>query len=141
MKTFVIDSNIFMAALIRDGFVRSMLTGFGMNFIFPEYGVEEIYKYKKLIMKKSGMSAKEFDVILLRLLKYIKLVPLEMAKEFKKKAFDIIGHIDEKDVAFIAMALVFECAVWSDDGHFQKQDKVRVLTTKEIYLEYNDEIS
>ena len=139
MNTFVIDSNVLISALVRDGFVRSMLTDFGMNYIFPEYGVEEIYKYKKLIMKKSGMNTKEFDIILLRLLKYVKLVPLDMATEFEKEAFEIIGHIDEKDVVFVAMALVFDCGIWSDDKHFQKQKRVGVFTTKEIYKEFRNE--
>lgn len=132
MNTRVIDTNIIISALIRDGLTRKILTNLKMNFIFPEYGLKEIYYYKKEIMRKSGLSEKGFDILLLRLLKYVRLIPLSLITDFRKEAEDIIGHIHKNDVVFIATALAFNCPVWSDDKHFKMQNRIKVLTTEEI---------
>jgi predicted nucleic acid-binding protein len=132
MNTAVIDTNILISALIKDGTTRKILLNSRFNFIFPEYGLREIYFYKDYIVKKSGIYEKEFDRLLLRILKYVKLVPLDIIKKFRKLADNIMGQIDKKDTVFIATALAFACPIWSNDIHFKKQNKVKILTTKDI---------
>lgn len=141
MRTFAIDTNVMISALIKDGLTRFLLTNYIANYVFSDYGLEEVYRYKDLIMRKSGMGSREFDVILLRMLKYVRLVPLKMLEEFGEEAYDIIGDVDEKDVVFVAMALTFKCPIWSDDKHFLKQERIKVLNTGEMYSEYENEIS
>ena len=68
----------------------------------------------------------------MRLLKYVRVIPSEVIAGFYDSAFDIIGHIDEKDVQFVATALAFNCPIWSDDKHFKMQDEVKVYTTDEV---------
>lgn len=130
-----------ISALIRDGLTRFLLTNYIANYIFFDYGLEEIYRYKDLIVKKSGMNFREFDIVLLRLLKYVRLVPLKMLEEFGEEAYDIIGDIDEKDVVFVSAALKFDCPIWSDDKHFEKQKRIKVLKTGDVYSEYKNEIN
>ena len=49
------------------------------------------------------------------------------------EAKQIMEHIDPEDVTFIAAALSQEDAViWSDDRHFEKQDNVIILKTKDM---------
>jgi len=55
--------------------------------------------------------------------------------KYKNFAEKIIGDIDKDDVQFIALALAFNCPIWSDDRHFQKQNKIKVITTKEMIQE------
>ena len=43
------------------------------NFLFPEFEFEELDKYKEEILEKSKMNEKEFYVLLLRLLKYVRI--------------------------------------------------------------------
>ena len=38
--------------------------------------------------------------------------------------------IDKEDVIFIATALAYNATIWSDDTDFQKQNKIKILTTK-----------
>ncbi len=46
---------------------------------------------------------------------------------------EIMGHIDKEDVTFIAAALSQGNAIiWSDDRHFEKQDKVITLKTRDL---------
>jgi predicted nucleic acid-binding protein len=132
MNTLVVDTNILISALIKDSTSRRILTDFKINFIFPEWGLEEIYFYKKMIMNKARLNEKEFDILLLRLLKYVRLIPIEIIAKFGQEADKIIGKIDPNDAIFIATALAFNCPILSEDKHFRAQNKVRILTIKEI---------
>ena len=44
-----------------------------------------------------------------------------------------MGHIDKDDVIFIATALAFNCPIWSEDKHFQKQNIVKIFKTSKVY--------
>ena len=112
MNTIVIDTNIFMSGLIKEGLTREIITNSKINFLFPEFELEEIYNHKKEIIKKAGYSEKEFYILLLRLLKYVRIIPTEVVIDYKKQAYEIMGHIDENDVVFIATALAFNCSIW-----------------------------
>lgn len=136
MPTIVIDSNILISALIKKGTTRDILTNFNVNFVFPQEGLEEIYSCKPEILKKADIKDDEFDRLLLRLLKYVRLIPLDILINFRDKAKEIMEHIDKEDVIFIAAALALNCPIWSEDKHFKKQRAIKILTTKEV-LEAN----
>ena len=128
----VVDTNIIISAIIKDGVTREIIVNSGNNFLIPEFELYEIYKYKEEIMQKAGLSKKEFNILLLRLLRYIRIIPTDLILDKKNEAENIIGHIDKDDVQFIATALVFNAIVWSDDEHFQRQKKIKALKTSDI---------
>jgi len=128
----VIDTNVFISALIKDGITQEIITNMKTNLLFPEFEFDEIKKHKGEVIEKSGLSEKEFDILLLRLLNYVRIIPGDISFKFKKQAEEIIGNIDKDDVIFIATALAFNARIWSDDRHFQKQKAIEVLTTKQI---------
>lgn len=128
----VIDTNIFVSALIKNGICREILTNFKINFLFPEFEFEEIKNHKEEIIKKAGLTEREFNTLFLRLMKYVKIIPAYISSARKEEAMQIIYKIDQNDVQFIATALVFNCSIWSDDKHFKKQKTIKVFTTKEI---------
>ena len=48
----------------------------------------------------------------------------------------VLDEIDNKDTSFIAASLAIENdGIWSDDKHFEKQDKVKIWKTKDL-LDY-----
>ena len=54
-------------------------------------------------------------------------------EEYIDGAIEIIGHIDEKDTQFIALALAIENnGIWSNDKHFEKQTKIKIYKTIDI---------
>ena len=135
----VIDTNIFISALIKDGLIRDLIVNSKINLLFPDFEFEEIRKYKKEIMLKSGQPEKEFNVLMLRLLNYVKIIPKEIFANFRDEACKIIGDIDYKDIPFIATALAFNASIWSDDKHFKKQNIIKVYTTKDMKKEIERE--
>jgi predicted nucleic acid-binding protein len=83
-------------------------------------------------MNKANINEEEFDILSLRILKYVRLVPTKMVDSFKEEADNLIGKIHINDVIFLATALAFNCPIWSDDKHFKKQKIVRIYNTKEL---------
>ena len=137
----VIDTNIIISALIKDSLTRALILNTKYNLIFPSFIFEEIKNHKKEIVKKSKLSDEEFDILFSTLINYVKIIPIDKIVPFKKTAYEIIGKIDEDDVIFIATALAYNAQIWSDDKDFQKQDRIQILTTKEIKESYNSEIN
>lgn len=128
----VVDTNIFVSALIKEGMTRDLIINSQHNLLFPEFEFIEIKRHKEEILKKSGLSEGEFEILLSKLLEYITIIKTIDVLDYKKQADEIMEKIDKDDVIFIATALAFNCQIWSDDVHFQKQKIVKVLTTKDM---------
>ncbi|MDP3916872.1 MAG: PIN domain-containing protein [Nanoarchaeota archaeon] len=129
----IIDVNVFLSALIKDSTSREILLTYEQEFCFPERSLQKIRKHKSLIQKKSELSDLDFLKLFHSLLKFIRIIPDEELLDQWDEAMKIMAHIDEEDVTFIAAALSQNNAViWSDDKHFEKQDKVFTLKTKDL---------
>ena len=129
----ILDVNVILSALIRDSTTRKIILNSEFDFYFPELSLHKIRKYKDYILEKSGLTEEEYNKIMATLFKYIKLVPTEEIEKNWDKAKEIMEHIDPEDVVFIATALsISDSVIWSDDGHFEKQDKVKVLKTEDM---------
>ena len=129
----IIDVNVILSAMIRDSTTRKIILNSGLDLYFPESSLHKIRKYRSYILEKSGIAEEEYDKIMATLFKYIRLVPTEEIEKNWSKAKKIMGHIDPEDVVFIAISLsITDSAIWSDDGHFEKQDKVKIIKTKDL---------
>ena len=126
----ILDVNVILSALIRDSTTRKIILNSQFEFYFPEPSLDKIRKYKDYILEKSGLSEEEFKDLMAILFKYIRIVPTEEIEKNWDEAKKIMEHIDPEDVVFIATALsISNSIIWSDDRHFEKQDKVKVLKT------------
>ena len=137
---FVIDTNILISALIKDSVTRKIIIESGLNFYYPKISFYEIQKHKQLVLKKSRMSEKQFNDVLNILLDNVILVSESQFADSLDKANNLIGKIDINDVVFLACALSLDLEIWSDDKHFQKQKKVKVLTTQEFVKRFLREL-
>lgn len=111
----VVDANILIAALIRDGYTRHMLL-FGDNeYCIPEYIFEETKNHLNELAKRTK-------------------VPNE---ELWKTMQDLISQAnaitpDQKDIHYVALALKQDCPIWSNDKKLKEQNKVVIITTEEL---------
>ena len=126
----VIDTNAIISAMIKEGLSRELILNKFFDFITPSFTISEITKYKQEICKKSGISYLDFEVLLERLFKHIRIINIVHYRDKLALARGLIEDID--DVPFLACALYFDCPVWSDDKHFKKQNVVKILTSKEM---------
>ena len=129
----ILDVNVILSALIRDSATRKIILNSRSDFYFPEPSLDKIRKYKDYILKKSGLDEEEFKELIAILFKYIRIVPAEEIKKNRSESKKIMEHIDPEDVVFIAAALsIPDSAIWSDDRHFEKQNKLKVLNTEDL---------
>ena len=94
----VIDTNIFISALIKNSITRGLIVNSQHSLLFPEFEFIEIKRHKQEILEKSGMLDEEFRDLFFNLLKYVKIVKTEKTINYKEQAFNIIGNIDKDDV-------------------------------------------
>ena len=129
----VIDTNIIFSALIKDSTTRRILLTSKFDFFVPEYVFIEIQKHSEEILEKSGYGQDDFDTMLDTLISNINVIPTEEFKNYIPKAFKIMKDIDEDDTSFLALAIMINGdGIWSNDPHFDKQNKIKVWKTKDI---------
>ncbi len=115
----IADSNIFFASLIApNGEIATILKDKNMQFLAPDYIIEEVKDHIDIIQKKrkKNKTKRQILVDLDLLLKNITIIPLEeLSNKNIQKAFSIVKDIDEDDYAFIAMHLQYKHKIWSRD--------------------------
>lgn len=115
----IADSNIFFASLISpNGEIATILKDKNMQFLAPDYIIEEVKDHIDIIQKKrkKNKTKRQILVDLDLLLKNIIIIPLEeLSNKNIQKAFSIVKDVDEDDYAFIAMHLQYKHKIWSRD--------------------------
>lgn len=115
----IADSNIFFASLIApNGEIATILKDKNMQFLAPDYMIEEVKDHIDIIQKKrkKNKTKRQILVDLDLLLKNITIIPLEeLSNKNIQKAFSIVKDVDEDDYAFIAMHLQYKHKIWSRD--------------------------
>ncbi|MGD9779122.1 PIN domain-containing protein [Methanomethylovorans sp.] len=131
---FVIDANIILSALIAtEGKTFALIFNDHFKLFAPEFLLEEVGKYKDLILRKSGLKEEDFQVFLSFVSSRIEFIPYEEFKGQLKRAAQITP--DPKDTEYIALALKLKCGVWSNDKVLKEQDAVKVYSTTELINE------
>ena len=126
----VVDTNIVIAALLKDGLTRKII--FERKYILytPAYTLSEIEKYKGHICAKAHITLEEYEEIIQGLFHYIHIIS---AKIYSLQLVAMEKQIsDIKDMPFLALADAINATIWSDDKHFKEQKIIKVYTTKEL---------
>jgi predicted nucleic acid-binding protein len=130
----IIDSNVLFSALIKDSLTRKMILLYTGTFLFPSFIFDEMEKHKEGLLEKSGMEAKQFEMLLTILLQKVQIVPTDILRAYERKAYDTVKDIDPDDTLFIACALAYpDSILWSDDKKLKQQTVVPIINTKEMY--------
>ena len=74
----IIDSNVLFSALIKDSITRRIILEYNGFFLFPSFIFEEMDKHKEILLKKSEMNAKDFNLLLTILLRKVMIIPTEV---------------------------------------------------------------
>ena len=129
----VLDTNIFISALLRDSKVRELIVNSPLPLIFPEAILDELKTHEGELLEKSGLAKEDYEKTISKLLAYVEAAPTESLKAYREEALRIVGQIDINDAIFFAAALANAPAIiWSDDKKLKKQNEVAVLNTAEI---------
>jgi len=128
----VIDTNVIFSALLKEGKTRDILLNEDVEIYIPEYFFSELMDYEDMIVNRTGMDKDEYRTLIDLLFLNIDVVPKEDFEDELNKAKDIMEEIDSDDSPFLGLAMKKDCILWSDDGHFDDQNEVKVLGTTDV---------
>ncbi|MCX6803260.1 MAG: PIN domain-containing protein, partial [Candidatus Diapherotrites archaeon] len=77
----IVDTNIILSSLIKQGKTRTILTNPAIEFFTIEFAIKEIRKYKTLVIEKSGLTDEEFEIMLSLLMGNVKVIDKKQTKE------------------------------------------------------------
>ena len=128
----IVDANILFAALIKDSTTRRILITSSHSFYCPEFSISEFIKHLPELSKKTGLGKDELEIIIDRIIETAGITMIPFEEFIHKQAEAESISPDPDDVAYFALALHMECAIWSNDKRLIDQKKIRIMTTKEI---------
>lgn len=127
----VVDTNIAIAALLREGATRSLIFRPDLLLLSPQRLPEEIEKHKIELLEKAGRNEEQYNIAVRLILSEIEIVLPAGYKHLMKDALRISP--DPDDAIFLALALVRGCPLWSNDKLLKSQKEVVVYNTKELF--------
>lgn len=135
----IVDTNMVMAALIKDSKTRKILVSGEFEFFSPEFVLEEIEKYKVLIREKSGLSKEELELLISLVFEDIKIIPSSDYETHKEAAIKIMEE-DVKDAPYVACYLALKCdGIWTNDQDYEGKEGVRIFGTEQLLSLIEDE--
>ena len=126
----VVDTNILYTYFWERSLARRFLMKMDLELFSPEFALEEINSNESDILKKTGLSKKEFDDARSNLAIAVEFIPLGEYKKFLKPALKFSP--DPNDVDFLALAMKLKLPLWSNDSLLKKQIKVRIFSTLDL---------
>lgn len=136
----VIDVNIVFSALVSHGDSSNV---FVLNarkkkfsFIAPEFILVELGKHTTRIAEQSNLPFEEVQRDLRFITNHVSLISETEYYDKIQEAREILkGH--EKEVPYLALALKYNCYIFSGDRVFKQLCPEKVKTPKEILEEFN----
>jgi predicted nucleic acid-binding protein len=136
----IVDTNIIISACLNkqsDLFNLLKSSDRKINFVLPEYALEEINNHKVRVCYKSKVDLNLFNENLFDLIRFMNLLSYkELNKEIIEKANELTEDIDKKDTIFVAFSLALDSLLWSSDLKLYKALRRKsfnnIITTKEL---------
>ena len=128
----VIDANPFIAGFLRNSASRRIILSDGVELFSPEWLLKEFEKNEFELREKFPASENFWETKKI-LFAFIKLVPAAEYSEHMKEASKLSKNA--KDDPYFALALSLNCAIWSDESSFKRQQSVKVFSTSDLVKE------
>src|SRR3989338_5277896 len=129
----VVDANELFSLLIR-GTEKSEAILFSerAKLIAPELLLTEFSRHKQELLSKTHRSEEGFARLVSILERRIELIPKVEFEQHLSTARSLFPE-HTKDVPYLALALAYNCALWTEEKRLKKQSSVLVVTTKELF--------
>lgn len=126
----VIDANVLISSLIKNGKSTDILLNFSCNPFIPEFIFTEFEKHKTEVLEKTHRTSQEFWSIFTKIKEIATIVPKEDFEEYLEEAEEFCP--DPDDVMYFALALKLKCPIWSNDKKLKEQDKIKIYSTEDL---------
>jgi len=126
----VVDANIIISLLIAKGSKHKLFFSGELDIISPDIILFEIGKHLDEISEKSRLSKWELNLEFSAVREQMTVFSVEKSKWIKE---GVKISPDPDDTEYFALALKFNCPIWSEDKPLkQQQSKVEVLDTRKL---------
>ena len=136
-KILIVDASILFSFFKKDSIRRRLIEGlseFGSRLICPEFAFKELSDKKERIKKFGKVNELGFAFLFSLLDRKIESFPKNSYNEFLPEANKISPHKElTEDDPYFALALSLNCPIWSDEGAFKEQSRVKIFNTKELF--------
>ena len=126
----VVDANVLFSVLIKHSFTYNLLFSGSFHLFTPNYIFTELDRHKEEILKKTERTTEEVFKLLETLKQRVIIVPLEELVPYVEEAEKLTP--DPDDMAYFALALKLNCAIWSNDKRLKEQGRIKVYNTHEV---------
>ncbi len=133
VSVLVVDANVIIGALLKNADTRRMLLdSHSPKLVAPAYIDFEIKRYAGEFAKRLKTSRQKIFNAVSDLFDgaHIGVVPEKEYADLLPQA--TIISPDEKDAPYFALALFYDCPIWSNDKRLKQQQKVRVFETSDL---------
>ena len=131
--SIVVDSNIIFAGLIRNSSTRAILASTDIEFVVPEWVHSELREHIGELAEKAGVPEKEMERYVEQIFQIVHTMPMEEYKDSLAEALEIMSETDPDDAPFLAVAIATGAdAIWTNDAHFLEQQRVKVVSTRDM---------
>jgi len=129
LKLFV-DTNVLIPFFWKKSATRNLLSNLGLKLFAPEYALREINKHESDILRKAGLSRKEFAELRKDLCTQFFFV---FEEEYKRNLGQALkAPPDPDDADFFAVAMLLELPIWSNDEELKAQKQMAVYSTSDL---------
>jgi len=126
----VVDANIIISLLIAKGSKHKLFFSGELDIISPDIILFEIGKHWDEISEKSRLSKWELNLEFSAVREQMMVFSVEKSKWIKE---GVKISPDPDDAEYFALALKFNCPIWSEDKPLkQQQSKVEVMDTRKL---------
>lgn len=141
-SSLVLDANILIRAVLGTRVHHVLVTrADAVRFLTVDEAFEDARTYVPQVLTRHGGGAEELDAAAAKLEQlrvFIHTVPVENLGRFERVARRRLEGRDEEDWPYLALALLLECPVWTEDTDFFGTG-VAVWTTDRIELFFEDD--
>ncbi len=129
----VVDANILLAAFLKEAVTRELLPDSRPDLAAPEHLLSETLRHLRAsasIRKRIGLSTKDIESLFWILAQRIRVFPETSYQPLMIKALTLAPH--SEDAPYLALALMLNSAVWSNDKGMKEQTPNGCLFNKGI---------
>ena len=133
----VIDANELFSLLIKGSkSSKEIFLSKNIELIAPEFLLDELANNKEELLSKTHRTEDEFSKLLSVFKDRIKFIPEQDFCQFIPEAEKIFPE-HTKDASYLAIALMFNCPIWSEEKLLKRQINLPIFNTKELFDKLN----
>ena len=124
----IADANILFSLAREDSVATAITERYRIRLYSPDHALKELEKHRQELTEKTR---EPYLRILETLKKKTAFIEKRRYENHLKEAEKLLPD-DQNDTPYIALAIKLQTAIWSNDKHLKTQDKIPVLTTREL---------